>query len=51
MIFVQRLSRLHEAAEKLKGTGYYDQYNSKYNAEEMHGFRESYYRRLKDGNT
>lgn len=50
MIFVQRLSKLQEAADKLDKKGYYDTYNSQYNAREIYEKRERLYRRLKNGN-
>lgn len=50
MIFVQRLSKLQEAADKLDKKGYYDTYDDEYNAKEIYARRETLYRRLKDGN-
>ena len=50
MIFVQRLSKLQEAADKLGKRGYYDSYDSQYNAREIYELREHLYRRLKNGN-
>jgi hypothetical protein len=49
MIFVQRLSKLQEAADKLDKKGYYDTYNGQYNAREIYDKRERFYRRLKNG--
>jgi len=49
MIFVQRLSKLQEAADKLKKKGYYDKYDGLYNAQEIYDLRETLYRRLKNG--
>ena len=49
MIFIQRLSKLHEAAEKLKKTGYYKEYEQQFGLMDMLRVRETYYRRLKDG--
>lgn len=49
LIFVQRLSKLQEAADKLDKKGYYDTYNSQYNAREIYEKRERLYRRLKNG--
>lgn len=49
MIFVQRLSKLQEAADKLDKKGYYDTYNGEYNAREIYEKRERLYRRLKNG--
>jgi len=50
MIFVQRLSKVQEAADKLKEMGYYDAYLEEYNASELFQKREAFYRRLKNGN-
>jgi len=47
MIFVQRLSKVQEAADKLAKKGYYDNYLEEYNAEEIFQKREDLYRRLK----
>ena len=47
LIFVQRLSKLQESANKLKKLGYYDNYYNKYNVEDIYKQRENYYRRLK----
>lgn len=49
MIFVQRLSKLQEAADKLDKKGYYDSYDGQYNAREIYVLREELYRRLKNG--
>ena len=49
MVFIQRLSKLHEAAEKLKKTAYYKEYEQQFGLMEMLRVRETYYRRLKDG--
>ena len=49
MIFVQRLSKLQGAADKLDKKGYYDIYNSQYNAREIYDKREKLYRTLKNG--
>ena len=49
MIFVQRLSKLQEAADKLDKKGYYDSYDGEYNACEIFDKREQLYRRLKNG--
>ena len=49
MIFVQRLSKLQEAADKLDKKGYYDTYDGQYNAREIYEKRERFYRRLKNG--
>ena len=50
MIFVQRLSKLQVAADKLDKKGYYDIYNKEYDAQELYAQREKLYRRLKNGN-
>jgi hypothetical protein len=47
MIFVQRLSKVQEAADKLAKKGYYDNYLEEYNAEEIFQKREDLYRRLR----
>lgn len=49
MIFVQRLSKVQQAADKLKEMGYYDAYLEEYNASELFQKREALYRRLKNG--
>ena len=49
MIFVQRLSQLQEAADKLEKKGYYGNYNGEYNACEIFDKRQQLYRRLKNG--
>ena len=49
MIFVQRLSKLQEAADKLDKKGYYDKYNGEYNAQDIFEKRQRLYRRLKNG--
>ena len=49
MIFVQRLSKLHEASEKLQKTGYYKEYEQQFGLMDMLRVRETYYRRLKNG--
>ena len=49
MIFVQRLSKLQEAADKLNKKGYYNSYNSDYNVLEIYEKRNKLYRRLKNG--
>ena len=49
MGFIQRLSKLHEAAEKLKNTDYYKEYEQQFGLMDMLRVRETYYRRLKDG--
>ena len=50
MTFVQRLSKVLEAADKLKQMGYYDAYLEEYNASDLFEKRETLYRRLKNGN-
>lgn len=49
MIFVQRLSKLQEAADKLRKKGYYDGYDDGYNAQDIFELREKLHRRLKNG--
>ena len=49
MIFVQRLSKLQEAADKLDKKGYYDSYVGEYNASEIFEKRDNLHRRLKNG--
>ncbi len=49
LVFVQRLSKLQEAADKLATKGYYEAYGANYNARELYEKRERLYRRLKDG--
>jgi hypothetical protein len=49
MIFVQRLSKLQEAADKLDKKGYYGIYDPEYNALEIYAKRKKLYRRLKNG--
>ena len=49
MIFVQRLSKLQEAANRLDKKGYYDSYDGEYNSTEIYFNREKLYRRLKNG--
>ena len=50
MIFVQRLSKLQEAADKIKEKGYYDSYLAEYDVEAIFNKRAKLYRRLKHGN-
>lgn len=50
MIFVQRLSKVQEAADKLAQKGYYDNYLAEYNASEIFEQRANLYRRLRNGN-
>jgi len=49
MIFVQRLSKLHVAADKLHKKGYYAAYDDLYDSEGIYARREQLYRRLKNG--
>lgn len=49
MIFVQRLSKLQEAANKLDKKGYYGSYEEEYNSSEIYFNREKLYRRLQNG--
>lgn len=48
MVFIQRLSKLHEASEKLEKTNYYKEYEKQFGLRDMLKVRETYYRRLKD---
>jgi len=49
LIFVQRLSKLQEAADKLSKKGYYDGYEDGYDAKDIFELRKKLYRRLKNG--
>ena len=49
MVFVQRLSKVQEAADKLKKLGYYSAYLAEYDAAELFDQREALYRRLHHG--
>jgi len=49
MIFVQRLSKLYEASQRLKDTKYYDKQLERFNGEDIYKTREAYYWRLKNG--
>lgn len=49
MIFVQRLSKLHEAAEKLNKNGYYNSYTDEYDASDIYHKRQTLYGKLKNG--
>jgi len=48
LFFVQRLSKLEEAAEKLRPLGYYDKYFQEYDVKEMYKLRTKFYRRLQN---
>ena len=50
MIFVQRLSKLQVAADKLNKRGYYNSYGSDYNVSDTYNRRQTLYRRLTNGN-
>ena len=50
MIFVQRLSKLQESAEKLEKQGYYMYFDKEFNAKQLYNRRKSFYRRLENGN-
>ena len=50
MIFVQRLSKLQESAEKLEKQGYYMYFDKEFNAKHLYNRRKSFYRRLENGN-
>tara|TARA_R100000008_G_scaffold84890_1_gene73425 strand:+ start:1923 stop:2498 length:576 start_codon:yes stop_codon:yes gene_type:complete len=47
LIFVQRLTKLQESANKLKKLGYYDKYYNEYNVEDIYEQRQQYYNKLK----
>jgi hypothetical protein len=47
---VQRLSKVQEAADKLKQMGYYEAYLAEHDAADLFEKRETLYRRLKNGN-
>tara|TARA_R110000772_G_scaffold263138_1_gene382722 strand:+ start:83 stop:676 length:594 start_codon:yes stop_codon:yes gene_type:complete len=49
IIFVQRLSKLQEAADKLRKKGYYEAYAKEYNVYQIYSRRDQLYRRLKNG--
>tara|TARA_R100001129_G_scaffold155710_1_gene118735 strand:+ start:1307 stop:1891 length:585 start_codon:yes stop_codon:yes gene_type:complete len=49
MTFVQRLSKLQKAADKLHKKGYYHTYDNEYQASDIYEKRENLYRRLKNG--
>jgi hypothetical protein len=49
MIFVQRLTKLHLAADKLHKRGYYATYDGLYDSDGIYARREQLYRRLTDG--
>ena len=48
LLFVQRLSKLEKAAEKLRPLGYYDKYFQEYDVADMYELRTNFYRRLQD---
>ena len=48
LIFIQRLSLLQEASDKLTLTGYYDVYQDNPEITEMYEIRKDYYRRFLD---
>ena len=49
MIFVQRLTKLHLAADKLHKKGYYAAYDGLYDSDGIYARRAQLYRRLTDG--
>jgi hypothetical protein len=49
MVFVQRLSALQKAADKLDKKGYYANYRGLYNADDIYSRRAELLRRLKNG--
>lgn len=50
LIFIQRLSKLQQSADKLKEKGYYQAYSDDFNVSELYSKREDFYRRLEHGN-
>ena len=48
IVFIQRLSKLEVASEKLINQGYYKTYFDTYDVQEMYAVRKEFYRRLKD---
>ena len=48
IVFIQRLSKLEIASEKLINQGYYKTYFDTYDVSEMYAVRKEFYRRLKD---
>jgi hypothetical protein len=48
LLFIQRLSLLQEAANKLEAQGYYDVYKSNTEITRMYEIRKDYYRRFLD---
>lgn len=48
LVFLQRLSKLEEASEKLVNQGYYKTYFDTYDVQDMYATRKEFYRRLKD---
>ena len=48
LIFIQRLSKLEKASEKLISQGYYETYFDTYEVEQMYVLRKEYYRRLQN---
>lgn len=49
MIFLQKLSKVQEAAYTLRQLRYYDKYQEDYDVDEIFNQRETLYRRLKNG--
>lgn len=49
LVFVQRLSTLHRAADKLDKKGYYESYAKEYDAEDIFRRRKELYGRLSNG--
>ncbi len=49
MIFIQRLSKVQEAAQKIAKLGYYDNYFGSYDAAEIYEKRNELHRRLSNG--
>ena len=49
LLFVQRLSKLHVAADKLNKKGYYAAYDGLYDSDSIYARRKQLYRRLTNG--
>ena len=50
MIFIQRLSKVHNASQTLKSLGYYEEYAKEYDVDRIFNRRLELYRRLTNGN-
>ncbi len=49
MVFIQSLTKLYDASQKLTRMGYYDRYTGNYNVNEIFKKRTELYGRLKNG--